>query len=90
METIAEFEKQKRTIRELQGRLSDSELKILEAEKLRKKLHNTILVTCVFHVSLVHERFNGYVFLFYEAETSSAGTERQYPSVLPGASSAPG
>ncbi|CAA6658320.1 unnamed protein product [Spirodela intermedia] len=43
VETIAEFEKQKRIIRELQGRLSDSELQILEAEKLRKKLHNTIL-----------------------------------------------
>ncbi|XP_078437345.1 kinesin-like protein KIN-14N [Wolffia australiana] len=43
LETIAEFEKQKRTITELQSRLSNAELQIVDAERLRKKLHNTIL-----------------------------------------------
>ncbi|KAL3503429.1 hypothetical protein ACH5RR_037878 [Cinchona calisaya] len=43
METRTEFEEQKRFILELQNRLSDAEMKIVEGEKLRKKLHNTIL-----------------------------------------------
>ncbi|KAL6529619.1 hypothetical protein OROGR_015242 [Orobanche gracilis] len=43
METRSEFEEQKTTIHELQNRLADAELKIVEGEKLRKKLHNTIL-----------------------------------------------
>ncbi|CAK7338337.1 unnamed protein product [Dovyalis caffra] len=42
-ETKTEFEAQKRLISELQNRLEDAELKIVEGEKLRKKLHNTIL-----------------------------------------------
>ncbi|KAK9267120.1 hypothetical protein L1049_009539 [Liquidambar formosana] len=42
-ETRAEFEEQKRIVRELQDRLADAELQISEGEKLRKKLHNTIL-----------------------------------------------
>ena len=44
METRSEFEEQKKLILELQNRLSDAEMKIVEGEKLRKKLHNTILV----------------------------------------------
>ena len=44
METRSEFEEQKILILELQNRLSDAEMKIVEGEKLRKKLHNTILV----------------------------------------------
>ncbi|XP_027172595.1 kinesin-like protein KIN-14N [Coffea eugenioides] len=43
METRSEFEEQKILILELQNRLSDAEMKIVEGEKLRKKLHNTIL-----------------------------------------------
>ncbi|CAA0808658.1 Kinesin-5 [Striga hermonthica] len=43
METRSEFEEQKTTILELQNCLADAELKIAEGEKLRKKLHNTIL-----------------------------------------------
>ncbi|KAL3645470.1 hypothetical protein CASFOL_010650 [Castilleja foliolosa] len=43
METRSEFEEQKTTIIELQNCLADAELKIVEGEKLRKKLHNTIL-----------------------------------------------
>ncbi|KAL1537743.1 Kinesin-like protein KIN-14C [Salvia divinorum] len=42
-ETRSEFEEQKTFIHELQDRLADAELKITEGEKLRKKLHNTIL-----------------------------------------------
>ncbi|GAV87783.1 Kinesin domain-containing protein [Cephalotus follicularis] len=43
LETRTEFEEQKKLIRELQDRLEDSEYKLIEGEKLRKKLHNTIL-----------------------------------------------
>ncbi|XP_038689461.1 kinesin-like protein KIN-14C [Tripterygium wilfordii] len=42
-ETRTEFEEQQRVIVELQDRLADREHKLLEGEKLRKKLHNTIL-----------------------------------------------
>ncbi|XP_012070722.1 kinesin-like protein KIN-14N isoform X2 [Jatropha curcas] len=42
-ETRTEFEEQKRLITELQTRLEDAEFKLTEGEKLRKKLHNTIL-----------------------------------------------
>ncbi|VVB15956.1 unnamed protein product [Arabis nemorensis] len=41
-EKITEFEEQKESINELQGRLEEAELKLIEGEKLRKKLHNTI------------------------------------------------
>ncbi|KAK7252230.1 hypothetical protein RIF29_36041 [Crotalaria pallida] len=37
------FEEQRRTICELQDRLADKEFQLVEGEKLRKKLHNTIL-----------------------------------------------
>jgi len=43
-ETRTVFEDQKRIIRELQDRLADKEFQVIEGEKLRKKLHNTILV----------------------------------------------
>lgn len=46
-ETITSFEEQKRIIRELQDRLTDKEFQVIEGEKLRKKLHNTILVILV-------------------------------------------
>ncbi|KFK29228.1 hypothetical protein AALP_AA7G106500 [Arabis alpina] len=41
-EKINEFEEQKESISELKGRLEEAELKLIEGEKLRKKLHNTI------------------------------------------------
>lgn len=44
IETMTEYEGQKKTVKDLQERLADAEFQILEAEKLRKKLHNTILV----------------------------------------------
>ncbi|WVZ16546.1 hypothetical protein V8G54_009528 [Vigna mungo] len=37
------FEEQKRIIKGLQERLADKEFQVVEGEKLRKKLHNTIL-----------------------------------------------
>lgn len=43
-ETRTEFEQQKGVVSELQNRLADAELQIIEGENLRKKLHNTILV----------------------------------------------
>ncbi|XP_057963055.1 kinesin-like protein KIN-14C [Malania oleifera] len=42
-EAKVEFEAQKRVVRELQERLADAEFQNREGEKLRKKLHNTIL-----------------------------------------------
>ncbi|KAI4299239.1 hypothetical protein L6164_032716 [Bauhinia variegata] len=42
-ETKSEYEEQKRIINELQNRLADKEFQVIEGEKLRKKLHNTIL-----------------------------------------------
>ncbi|KAL6647238.1 hypothetical protein ACP70R_014675 [Stipagrostis hirtigluma subsp. patula] len=42
-ETLTEYEKQKKMLADLQLRLSEAEQQILDGEKLRKKLHNTIL-----------------------------------------------
>ncbi|KAI9112450.1 hypothetical protein K1719_016647 [Acacia pycnantha] len=42
-ETRTSFEEQNRLIHELQDRLADKEFQVIEGEKLRKKLHNTIL-----------------------------------------------
>lgn len=44
VKTKEEYEEQKNVIFELQNRLADAETKIVEGEKLRKRLHNTILV----------------------------------------------
>ncbi|XP_038689246.1 kinesin-like protein KIN-14N [Tripterygium wilfordii] len=43
LEMRAEFEGQKQLLSELQSRLEDAEFKLIEGEKLRKKLHNTVL-----------------------------------------------
>lgn len=43
-ETRTEFEGQQKFVDELQRRLEDAEYKLIEGERLRKKLHNTILV----------------------------------------------
>ncbi|XP_019089381.1 PREDICTED: kinesin-like protein KIN-14N isoform X3 [Camelina sativa] len=42
-EKINEFEDQKQSIIDLKSRVEEAELKLVEGEKLRKKLHNTIL-----------------------------------------------
>lgn len=49
LETQTQFEDQKRTIHELQHQLADAEHQLIEAEILRKKLHNTILVSTFLH-----------------------------------------
>ncbi|XP_062087449.1 kinesin-like protein KIN-14C [Humulus lupulus] len=41
--TRTEVEEQKKLVQELQDRLAETEIKIVEGENLRKKLHNTIL-----------------------------------------------
>ncbi|WOL03427.1 kinesin-5-like isoform X4 [Canna indica] len=41
--TMSEYEEKNKIIKDLQNRLVDAEYQILEAEKLRKTLHNTIL-----------------------------------------------
>ncbi|KAF8410940.1 hypothetical protein HHK36_003477 [Tetracentron sinense] len=43
LETRTEFEEQKKVVQDLQHRLADADFQIIEGEKLRKKLHNTIL-----------------------------------------------
>ncbi|KAI3988244.1 hypothetical protein MKX01_012033 [Papaver californicum] len=43
MKTTSEFEAQRKLVDDLQERLADADIQIIEAEKLRKKLHNTIL-----------------------------------------------
>ncbi|XP_042433160.1 kinesin-like protein KIN-14H [Zingiber officinale] len=43
IEVISEYEEQQKTVIDLQDRLVNAELQIVEAEKIRKKLHNTIL-----------------------------------------------
>lgn len=42
-QTLDECEDQKKLVKDLQTRVEEAELQLLEAEKLRKKLHNTIL-----------------------------------------------
>ena len=44
LETRTEFEGQQKFVDELERRLADAEYKLVEGERLRKKLHNTILV----------------------------------------------
>ncbi|XP_061341790.1 kinesin-like protein KIN-14N isoform X2 [Gastrolobium bilobum] len=43
IETRTEYEEQQKLVDELQTRLEDAEYKLIEGEKLRKELHNTIL-----------------------------------------------
>ncbi|KAJ6364080.1 hypothetical protein OIU76_029091 [Salix suchowensis] len=45
IQTRAEFEEQRRIVHDLQERLAETEYQLVEGEKLRKKLHNTILVS---------------------------------------------
>lgn len=49
-ESRTEFEELRRTTRDLQERLMEAEHQLIDGEKLRKKLHNTILVTLLFHL----------------------------------------
>lgn len=80
LETRTGYEEQKKIIYELQSRLADAELKIVEGEKLRKKLHNTILVNLAFlNYFLIFDSIN-----FVKTINSSVptGIERQHSSFL--------
>jgi kinesin family protein C1 len=48
IQTRAEFEEQRRNVHDLEERLAETEYQLVEGEKLRKKLHNTILVRVSF------------------------------------------
>lgn len=74
-ETRTEFEEQKRIVRELQDRLADAELQLTEGEKLRKKLHNTILV-------LICSPFIDFLLLLSTKLFFVAGVERKHSSFL--------
>ena len=52
-EKMNEFEEQKESITELKARLEKAELKLIEGEQLRKKLHNTIQVKMFVHFPCV-------------------------------------
>lgn len=45
-----ECESHRRVVQDLKNRVSDAEQKIIEAERLRKKMHNTILVLAALHL----------------------------------------
>lgn len=48
LEKFTEYEQQKKDLKDLKDRLADAEVQIVEAEKLRKKLHNDILVLILY------------------------------------------
>lgn len=79
METMHEFEDQRRLVSELLARLGDAETKLMEGEMLRKKLHNTILVIprCINIVLAA-------VLLFFYSLSSfcNAGIEREHSCIL--------
>lgn len=61
-ETRTEYEEQKEMIRHLRQRLADAEHQINEKEMLRRKLHNTILVT------IFLESMNFVILMFFRAK----------------------
>lgn len=66
LEKRKEFEGQKEIIKELHKSLEDAEFKLIEGEKLRKKLHNTILVIFKLYLTLTLPQIyypNGSLFL---------------------------
>jgi len=76
-ETRTEFEGQQKLVDELQRRLEDSEYKLIEGERLRKKLHNTILV--------IHSTN---IFVDYKKKSDTllisvlTGVKREHPCIL--------
>lgn len=85
VETQFECEEQRKLISELQARLADAEFKVIEGEKLRKKLHNTILVSHFFSVSfefIVQFQHPFLKMILYIHQMMCTGIERKYPSIL--------
>lgn len=74
METRTEYEEQKILIHDLQNRLAEAEIKIIEGEKLRKKLHNTILVVLLLHQSCVWSWCNVLIPCYLPKLSYDAGT----------------
>ena len=74
LETMTEYENQKKILESLQSRIEEAEQQILDGEKLRKKLHNTILVSPLElqklqHIYMLFTYFQNYFFV---------GAERKY------------
>ncbi|KAK7368903.1 hypothetical protein VNO80_10936 [Phaseolus coccineus] len=74
------FEEQKRIIQGLQDRLADKEFQVVEGEKLRKKLHNTILelkgnirVFCRVRPSLPNDSTGTYTVVSFPTSTEALG-----------------
>lgn len=53
LEKFTEYEQQKKDLKDLKDRLADAEVQIVEAEKLRKKLHNDILVLILYSLMVL-------------------------------------
>lgn len=53
LEKFTEYEQQKKDLKDLKDRLADAEVQIVEAEKLRKKLHNDILVFILYFLMVL-------------------------------------
>lgn len=53
LEKFTEYEQQKKDLKDLKDRLADAEVQIVEAEKLRKKLHNDILVLILYFLMVL-------------------------------------
>lgn len=53
LEKFTEYEQQKKDLKDLKDRLADAEVQIVEAEKLRKKLHNDILVLILYFMMVL-------------------------------------
>jgi hypothetical protein len=87
-ETRTVFEDQKRIIGQLRERLEEKEQQVIEGESLRKKLHNTILVSCFcWKIIFTSYQLFGIIVQFYSiiyvCIYMYIGIKRKYPRVLP-------
>jgi hypothetical protein len=72
MEAMAEHENQKKMSVDLQSRLEEAEQQIMDGERLRRKLHNTILV-------IVHTlKSDNPMFIVISEKYFFAGAEGKY------------
>lgn len=80
-ETMAEYENQKKLLETLQSRLEEAEQQILDGEKLRKKLHNTILVRN-FLLNYPNSNVHIYILFAYSYIFLFAGAEGKHKGIL--------